>query len=462
MTPEIVKLDATALAERVKARTVSPIAAIEAYLERITARNPTLNAVVTVTAEQAMDQARDLERRLAEGQNVGPLAGVPVVLKDIIYTKGIRTTMGSRLFSEFVPSHDAAVVERLQMADAIIVGKAHTHEFAYGPTSANAFLGPCRNPWDIDRIPGGSSGGSAASVAAGLSLVGLGTDTGGSVRVPAALCGVVGFKPTYGRISRFGVFPCSWALDHVGIVTKSVRDAGLVLSTLAGRDPRDLTTSRSSGYAQSWADPSQLRVGVLLEHLSEPMDEDVRSAFQAAMAETSGVVARVLDVSIPTNAYARSVSTAITALDSLLVHEQLLRDRGAEYGQDVHGRFPLAVGLTARDYVRAQQARTRIIVETSDVFTRVDVIASPTVPIPAPLIGADEIVLNGQTRPVPAVLSVLSRLGNLTGAPTITVPYGRSSIGLPIGLQLMARPGQESALLALAEKVGASWTQLPN
>jgi aspartyl-tRNA(Asn)/glutamyl-tRNA(Gln) amidotransferase subunit A len=446
---------------------VSPVEVTEAYLSRIERVNPRLNVFLTVLADSALDAARNAEAELARGEWRGPLHGVPVAVKDIVFTRGVRTTMGSRVFARFAPRLDATIVKRLRDAGAIIIAKAHTHEFAFGSTSSNPHYGPCRNPWNREHIPGGSSGGSAASVAAALCPIAIGSDTGGSIREPGALCGVVGLKPTYGRVSRFGVFPVSWTLDHIGPLTRTARDASLVFGAIAGHDPCDRATSRAPvpNCQKTMTDDLRgVRVGLLREHMTTPLDPEVRQLVTAAVQQLAALGAEVAEVSVPSATYARTVSTTIMLVDALAVHESLLRERGPEYGADVRQRLLLGLGLSGLDYVRALRARTRIIADVRGVLERIDVLVGPAVPIPAPRIGQEIENLDGEQRPVTAILSALTTLQNLSGFPTVTVPCGYTLASLPVGLQIAARPLEESMVLRVAdayERSCTTWTRRP-
>ncbi|MBI3964026.1 MAG: amidase [Chloroflexi bacterium] len=445
---------ASDLAERIGRGEISPVELVDAYLARIERVNSHLNAFLTVLAEPARAAAREAERELAKGGPRGPLHGVPVALKDIVYTRGVRTTMGSSIFADFVPDEDATVVERFRAAGAILIAKAHTHEFAFGATSNNPHYGPCRNPWNLDCIPGGSSGGSAAGVAAALCPIAIGSDTGGSIRLPGALCGVVGLKPTYGRVSRFGVFPGAWTLDHIGPLTRSARDAALALRFIAGYDPRDPTTSRlpvPDYTATLTGDVRGIRVGVLREHQAEPLDGEVRRLVTRAIQEIRDLGAMVDEVSIPSAAYARPVATTLTAVESLAVHEPLLREHAEDYGGDVRQRFPFPLGVSALTFVRAQQARTRIAADVRTALERFDVLLGPTVPVPAPPIGQETAVIEGREHAVVPMLSTLTRLHNLTGLPAVTVPCGYTAAGLPVGLEVAGRPFEEAVVLRVAD-----------
>lgn len=451
---ELCWMTAAELGERLARREVSPVEVIDAYLARAARLNPHLNAFLTVLAEPARAAAWQAEQELARGERRGPLHGIPVALKDIVFTRGVRTTMGSKIFADHVPTEDATIVERFRTAGAIVLAKAHTHEFAYGPTSNNPHYGPCRNPWDRQRVPGGSSGGSGASVAAAMVPIAIGSDTGGSIRVPGALCGIIGLKATYGRVSRYGVFPVSWALDHIGPLTRTARDAAMALGAIAGHDPRDPWSSRAPvpDYAAALSgDIRGLRVGVLREHLDEPLDDEVRRVVVVAVERLADLGAAVEEVSIPIAAYARPISNVIMGVDSAAVHRQLLRERAADYGTDVRQRFPVPVALTGADYVRAQQARTRLIADVRAAHERFDVLVGPTAPIAAPPIGQATVVLGGQELPVPPTLASLTRLSNLTGFPTVSVACGYTATGLPVGLQIAGRALEEATVLRVAD-----------
>jgi len=451
---ELCWLGATELGEHIARRSVSPVEVVDAYLARVERLNPQLNAFLTVLAEPAREAARQREAELMRGERRGPLHGVPVALKDIVYTRGVRTTMGSRIYANFVPDENATVVDRLREAGAIVIAKAQTHEFAFGATTNNPHYGPCRNPWDRRCIPGGSSGGSAAGAAAGLCPIAIGSDTGGSIRIPGALCGVVGLKPTYGRVSRHGVFPLSWACDHIGPLTRTVRDAALALSSIAGYDPRDPTSSRAAVADYAAALTGELRgvrVGVLQEHMSEPLDAEVRRLVARAVQQLGALGATVEEISIPSVARARIILVTIVGVDAAAIHEPLLREHAKDYGADVRRQLPLGFGLSGVDYVRAQQGRTRIIADVRAAMERCDVLVGPTAPIPAPAIGQEAVTIEGREYQLMAWLPVFTRLHNLTGFPAVTVPCGHTAAGLPVGLQIGGRPLDEATVLRVAD-----------
>lgn len=440
------------LAARIRSRDLSPVALVEDLLGRIERCRP-LNAFLTVTASAARAQAAEAEGEIAAGRYRGPLHGIPVSLKDLVDTKGIRTTCGSRILSDHIPTADATVAARLRTAGAVLLGKNALHEFAFGVTTNNPHYGPTRNPWRLDRIPGGSSGGSGAAVAAGLGPVSIGTDTGGSIRIPAALCGIVGLKPTYGRISRHGVFPLSWSLDHVGPLTRTVQDAALVLQAIAGPDPEDPSTLGQTvpDFSAGLGKPlTGLRVGVLADEYHSEMADDVRAPFRAAVDVLArlGLVAE--DVEFPRATEARTAAVTILFAEAASVHERWLRDRAKEYGLDTLALLRQGQFLTATQYLRAQRARTPIAKEVGALLRRYGALVSPTIPLVAPAIGEPTVTLGGRPGDARGAVTRLVRLINLVGLPAITVPCGVGADGLPVGLQIVGRSMDEATILAIA------------
>jgi aspartyl-tRNA(Asn)/glutamyl-tRNA(Gln) amidotransferase subunit A len=440
------------VAQALRARAVSPVELAEGVLARIE-RFAALNAFITVTADVALAQAREAEREIGRGEYRGPLHGIPVSLKDIIDTRGIRTTCGSRIRSEHVPAGDAAVTERLRTAGAVLLGKTALHEFAFGVTTDNPHYGPTRNPWRPERIPGGSSGGSGAAVSAGLGAASLGTDTGGSVRIPAALCGVVGLKPTYGRVSRHGVFPLSWTLDHVGPLTRSVEDAAIVLQAIAGPDARDASTLGHSvpDFVAGLRQPlGGLRVGVPTDEYHEEMAEDVRAQFRAALDVLASLGLRAEPVSFPRPPAARVSAFAIIRAEAASIHEEWVRDRPGDYGPDTLELLRQGLFETAAQYLRAQKVRALLLRETEELLRPYAALVLPTTPATAPAIKQKTIALPGRDVEVRDLLTRFTRLINLVGLPAITVPCGFGADGLPVGLQIVGGPMDERTILAIA------------
>ena len=461
---EISEISLTAAADRIRRRELSPVELVQATVDRIDAYGKTLNAYIAWYPEQAVQQARKAEDALARGRPVGPLHGVPVAVKDLFFTAGLPTTAGARVLADFVPQEDATVIHRLKEAGAILLGKLNLHELAYGVTNENPHFGPVRNPWNLNRISGGSSGGSAAAVAASLCLASLGTDTGGSIRIPASCCGVVGLKPTYGRVSRNGILPLAWSLDHVGPITRTVEDAALMLQVLAGEDSRDVTTSALPvpDYARLLGgDLKGLRIGLASAFFTDPaeVDPSVMAAVREALQTMESVGARVEEVSVPFLRHAPAIQYITLATEASANHARLLRTRGRELGLDVRRRLELGEFITAPQYVRAQQGRRLLMQELAAVFRRVDLLITPTLPVVAPPIGDQTLTIHGVEKRVQPTLTRCTSFVNLTGLPAISLPCGSDADGLPVGLQLIGQPFDEATLLrgAYAYQQASAW-----
>jgi aspartyl-tRNA(Asn)/glutamyl-tRNA(Gln) amidotransferase subunit A len=439
------------IAEQIRRRDVSPVEVTRAVLDRLEHLNPRLNAVLTTLGEQALEAAKRAEQDLVAGQPRGPLHGVPLALKDIFALQGVQVTAGSKVLGTWVPDSDATVVARLKAAGAILVGTLHLYEFATG-AMLNPHYGPTHNPWHLDHTTGGSSTGSGAAVAAGIIYGSLGTDTGGSVRIPASLCGLVGLKPTYGRVSRHGVIPLSWSLDHVGPLTRTVRDTALLMSVIAGHDPHDPTTSRLPvpDYVASLTGAvAGLRVGVPREFFFDGLDGDVQRAVEEAIQQLKSIGVQVSEVSWPSIGQAPALYT-ISLAEGAAAHEQWLRTRGEYYGADVRERMQQGLLVPATAYLKAQRVRTILMRELEQVFQKVDCLVTPTAATPAPKLDAGPSEIGAPTGALRVSLRRFTQPFNLTGSPAITVPCGFSRDGLPIGLQLIGRPFDEVRLLNLA------------
>jgi aspartyl-tRNA(Asn)/glutamyl-tRNA(Gln) amidotransferase subunit A len=436
-----------ALASSLREHRLSPVEVVRALLERIEADES--NSFITVTAERALEEASRAEGEIEAGHYRGPLHGVPVGLKDLIYTRGVRTTMGSAFFAEYVPDHSATVVRKLEGAGSILIGKTNTHEFAYGPTGDRSYFGPSRNPHDTTRITGGSSGGSGAAVAAGLCYGALGSDTGGSIRIPAALCGTVGMKPTFGRVSKHGVFPLSWSLDHVGPLTRTVRDNAMMLNALSGHDPEDLhsvdrpaedfTRDLEIGFEGAGIG---LPSSFYFEHVDEEVEARIREA--AEIFVSSG--AEVREVEIPDLWDTLKAQRFILAVEAYAVHEERLENEPEKFGEEARER--LMEGERPRAY-RYANARERGLLAT-DEFDRaldgVDVILTPTLPITATEIDQREVKIGDYEENVRSALTRLTGPTDLTGHPSLSLPCGETEMGLPVGLQLIGRRFDEATL----------------
>jgi len=433
-------------------RSLSPVELTESYLGRIERLDPTLKTYIRVLPEQARAAARAAEIEIGSGGWRGPLHGVPLGLKDLFNLAGVPCTMGSSILRDNVPKVDATVVTRLKAAGAVIVGKQNLHEFAFGITSENPHYGAVRNPWDLDRVPGGSSGGTAAAVAASLCAGGLGSDTGASIRAPASFCGVVGLKPTYGRVSRAGVLPLAWSLDHVGPLARSVADCALLLQAIAGSDPADASSSNAPVPDFS-AELNQgvrgLRLGVPREHFFELLEPGVERLVREAIATLDRLGAHVEEVSLPHTLHAQVAGNAIMSSEAASLHAAWLRERSQDYGADVLQRIQGGLLVHATEYLHSQQMRTLVQHDFANAFTRVDVVLGPTVPLVAPRIG-HTFEAGGPFNVAPrAIANRLTVPCNLTGMPAISVPCGFSE-GLPVGLQIMAPAFAESLLLRVA------------
>lgn len=444
-----------ALSALLAKKQVSPVELAQLYLSRIERLNPKLNAFITVAPESALAEARAAERELLRGRRRGTLHGIPIALKDNIYTQNLLTTMGSLILRDFVPSEDATVVRKLRRAGAIVLGKTNLHEFAYGVTSENPHYGTVRNPWKADRISGGSSGGSAVAVAAGLCAAAIGSDTGGSIRIPSGLCGVVGFKPTFGRVSVHGVFPLAASFDHVGPIARSAADAALIMECIAGRDPLDPTSvNRSEKSFRPKLKRKRVLLGRPKEHFWVNMDSEVRRITETAVNDFVKAGAELKEISLPTVAAGVEAANLIAAVEATQLHERegYFPARASEYGSDVRGRLEQGGKIRAIDYLGAHAMMRRARNEAEAVLKSVDAIVIPTSPIGAPPIGAESIRVGDTDISLRTALVDRNRFGNLTGLPAISVPCGITRDGLPVAVQFVGRRFEDAQLIAIAQR----------
>ena len=447
------------LAPRLAAREVSPVELTDAVLARIERHDPALNSYITVTAESARHAARAAEAAIMAGHHLGPLQGIPVAVKDLYATRGVATTYGSRLYAGWVPDFDAAAVERLKRAGAVILGKTNLHELAYGTTSANAHYGVVRNPWRPDHHPGGSSGGSAAAVAAGLAHAALGSDTGASVRQPAACCGIVGLKPTFGRISKFGALPLSWSQDHVGPMTRSVADAALLLQALAGHDPRDPASADRPvpDFGAGLDEGVQgSRIGVVRGFFFEDCDPEIVGAIDAAIQVLEDQGARVEEIALTDMDAAYAAGVITIAVEGAAYHAADLRERPELFSDELRAAFELGGFYQATDYVQAQRLRRHLIDQLGREMAGLDAIVMPTSPVPASPIEASP--------PSHAMLRPRNTMPfNALGLPAISVPCGFTAAGLPIGLQIAGHAFDEAGVLRIAHAYerATDWQRRP-
>jgi aspartyl-tRNA(Asn)/glutamyl-tRNA(Gln) amidotransferase subunit A len=422
-------------ARKLRAREVSALELALESLQRIKEAQPRLNAFITITEEIALEQARRADEELARGVDRGPLQGIPYALKDNFATSGIRTTCGSKIFANRIPDSDSAVYQKLTEAGAVLMGKTGLHEFAYGITSGNPHFGAVRNPHDTGRIPGGSSGGSGAAVAADLVFFAMGTDTGGSIRVPASYCGCVGFKPAYGRVSRSGVFPLGYSLDHVGPLTRTVGDAGLVMNAIA--------------EAQPAASPVH-RIGIPEKFFTDRLAPPVAAAFDRALRGAEALGYRLVPITVPDPAEINTIGRVILLSEASAVLQPYL-DRRDDFGSDVLSLVEQGRLVSATDYIDAQRLRKLFQKQWAKLWESVDVVFTPTTPIQAPRIGQSEV----DNQDVRLASTRFVRPFNVLGLPALSIPLKTLDSGdLPSALQMVGPPSGEAGLLAFAESIG--------
>lgn len=458
MAPDDLALSSIAeLAPRLAAGDLSPVEVTEAVLARIERYNGNLNAYITVMTDSARHAARAAEAAMQAGTYLGPLHGIPIAVKDLYATRGVLTTFGSPLFADWVPDFDATVVDRLKRAGAVIIGKTNLHELAFGTTSANPHYGAVRNPWDLACHPGGSSGGSAAAVAAGLACGALGSDTGASIRQPAACCGIVGLKPTFGRVSKFGALPLSWSMDHAGPMTRTVADAALMLQVLAGYDARDpgcvhytvpdYTAQLDHGLRGS-------RIGVAQDYFFDDCDPEVASTVEAALDVFRQLGASVEAMTLPDMHAARAAGTVLLFSEAAAYHADDLRRRPEAFSDEVRALVEMGGFYTAVQYVQAQRLRRQLTEATSRALAAFDAMVMPTSPVPATPVNAEP--------PGHAALRPRNTIPfDLISLPAISVPCGLTNGGLPVGLQIVGKAFDEAGVLRVASayEQATAWHQ---
>jgi aspartyl-tRNA(Asn)/glutamyl-tRNA(Gln) amidotransferase subunit A len=427
---------------------LSPLELTRACLERIEALDGKLNAFVTLLPERALAEAQEAENRFAAGRARGPLDGIPFALKDLYETAGVRTTAGAKILADYVPERDCTCVRRLSEAGVVFLGKLNMHEWAYGATTAVSCFGPCHNPWDLERIPGGSSGGSAAALAASLCLGSLGSDTGGSIRIPASLCGIVGLKPTYGRVSKQGVIPLSDSLDHAGPMARTVEDVTLILQAIAGPDPDDPTASDRPvpDYAASLTDDVRgLRIGVPQKDALSGASDDILRGIDEALRTLAGLGATVVEVAVPWLIEATAIWPNIAGPEAAHYHRQHLEQRPQDIAEQVRNRLLAGRNLLAIEYLRGLDVQRRIKGEAAALFTDIDLLVTPATPFTATRI-EDELAASGRE----GLIHRFTAPFDITGQPAISLPCGFDPQGLPIGLQIIGRPWEEETVLRAA------------
>lgn len=446
---EIAFLTATELAPLIQSKQLSPVELTKQILDRIDRIDPILRTYITPLHELALNQAKEAEKSIMNGQYLGPMHGIPTGIKDNFYTQGIKTTDGSKLFSNFVPNYSATTVNKLLGAGAIMLGKLNMHELASGSSGTNPYYGTTRNPWNIDYMPGGSSGGSSAALAAGLATLATGTDTFGSIRQPAAMCGIYGLKPTYGLVSTYGVFPSAWSLDTAGPMARSVPDLALMLNYMAGYDANDPASLQASipNYMEDLDKGIRgIKFGIPTYYL-EGLDPDVERLFRQSIATLEGIGADIREIVIPELSMSTYSSYAIVGSEASTYHYDWLQTNPDDYSTDIRVIYLSGTLTNAPDYVRAQQARRLMVKAFDKAFTEVDILLGPTIPYTTPAFSENWIEQNldmvRRTTPFTSPI-------NLTGTPSLAVPMGLCSKGLPVGMQFIGNHLSEKLLLQVA------------
>lgn len=455
MSKELLSKSITELAGLIESKTVSPVEATEALLDHAQAMNGEINAYISFRPEEAMAEAKAAEAEIAAGNYRGPLHGVPMAIKDNIYVGGEVTTMASKIHGDFVAEKDATVIAKLREAGMVLTGKLNMHEYAWGIDNNSPHFGPVKNPWDLEKVPGGSSGGSGAAVAANMTFGTLGTDTAGSIRIPSAACGIVGLKPTHGRVSKAGCFPLAWTLDHIGPMTKTVDDAAAMLQAIAGFDAQDPTSANApvGNYTGNLSgDVKGMVIGVEEAYFFKDVDSGIEAIVRAqidALVERGAVLKKI---QIPTLRYSEWAELATSLSEASAIHHRDLQTRPEDFGADIRFLFELGELFSSVEYLQAQQIRRQLKGDFAAALGEVDAIIAPTLPVMAPKIGSSEADLNGKK--VDLIDSFIRFTGpsNLTGLPALTVPAGLNG-GMPVGLQIIGRAFDEATILNVGRAV---------
>ena len=433
-------------------RQISPVELTNAVLTKAESNNEQVNAYIEINREKAIQEAERAESEIMNGDYRGPLHGIPMALKDILYFKGERVTLGSKIHQDFFPDYDATVVSKLKQEGVVFTGKLNMHEYAWGATTTNPHFGACHNPWDLTKIPGGSSGGSGAAVAADMTIASLGTDTGGSIRIPASACGIIGLKPTHGRISKYGCFPLSWSLDHIGPMTKTVYDAALLLEALSGYDPRDPTSvnTPSKNFTSLLSETlNGTVIGINEEYFFRNVDKKVEDTVRGAIHVLERLGARIETVKLPALQFSEFAELVTITSEASAIHHDNLVKQPANFGDDV--RFLLEFGelIPSVDYLKAQQIRRQLDNDFAKVFEGIDVLITPTLPFLPNNIGESTVSINGKQMSFLDEVIRFTGPGNLTGLPALSIPCGIQD-GLPVGLQIMGPAFKEENVLNVA------------
>jgi len=450
---DLLNLTIAQAAPKLERRELSPVELTEAMLARIAAVNKRLNAYITVCDQQAREAAQAVERLIRAGYYLGPLHGIPIALKDNIYTRGIRTTAGAKILADFVPDEDATVTARLKRAGAIIVGKANMHEFAWGGTTDNPHYGTCRNPWNPERFPAGSSGGSGAAVAARTCLGALGTDTGGSIRLPSAVNGIVGIRPTIGRVSNYNVVPLAWTMDTVSPMTRTVEDCLTMFEVVAGHDPLDAHSAQvpvADYRAELGRGMRGLRIGLIRDYSLTHVQKAVGDAVRSALKTMERLGAQVEEIAMPSIHGNISAQLTIESCEPSTYHQEWLRARPQDYGEDVRTLLEMGEMYLATHYLQAQRYRSVLRKEFLAGFKQVDVFVTPTLPFTATPCGATEVVIeNDRKEDMLSAIMQFTGVPSLAGLPALSLPVGFDPDGMPVGMQIIGRPFDEGTLFRI-------------
>jgi len=449
LSKELAAKSVEELAPLLKDKSISPVEVTEGVLDQAEKTQDTINAYIDIYREDALKKAQEAEQEISSGNYRGMYHGIPMGIKDIIYMKDKVTTMASKIHKDFVSDFDATVVKKLEKAGVVITGKVSLHEYAWGITNNNPHFGPVRNPWNINKIPGGSSGGSGAAVAADATIASLGTDTAGSIRIPSSACGIVGLKQTYGRVSKYGVFPLAWTLDHVGPMTKTVKDAAGLLQITAGfdfQDPTSVDTPVDNYLEGITGDVKDLVIGVNEDYFFKNVDSKVEKLVRDGIQTLVDQGAKVKEVKIPALQYAEWAELITSLSEASAIHHSDLKNRPDDFGNDIRLLFELGELPTAVEYLQAQQVRRQLKQDFNKAFKEVDMLIAPTLPVLPNDIGDDFAELNGEK--VDLINNIIRFMGpeNLTGLPALTVPCGLSE-GLPVGMQFIGPAFKETAIL---------------
>lgn len=446
---KIVELSLAEASKKIRNKEISPMELYDASITRIREVNPELTAYISIYEQNARKVAEETEKQISNGEYLGPLQGIPISLKDNIAMKGLNTTAGSKVLENWKPNEDATVVEKLKNAGTNIIGKTHLHEFAWGITSINPKFGTARNPWDTTRTPLGSSGGSGAAVAARTTFGALGTDTGGSVRAPSSINGIVGIRPTIGRVSNYGVIPLAWSMDTVGPMARTVEDCAIMFNALAGYDPKDSGSSKTSvpDYTKDIDKGIEgLKIGVVPNYFFKNVQESVLKAYKSALSKLEELGAHIEEVNIASIEESRNAQLIVNTAEPSVYHQKWLREQPENYGDDVRQLLEVGEMYLASHYIQAQRYRSLLHHEFMEAFKDVDVFISPTLPFTATKIGDEKVTINGKEEDVLPAFMQFTSVPGMAGMPALSLPCGFDDNGLPIGMQVMGKPFDEETL----------------